>query len=67
MDYKFVAEMIKEKAAEAKDGVGVVSDEVKEKAEDFEFEEFKDEVSDAVSDEAEKLAEEIAEEVTDAE
>ena len=54
------AEMIKEKAAEAKDGVGVVADEVKDKAEDFSFEEFKDEAeeaaeaaADALSDDAE--------------
>lgn len=37
------AEKIKEKAAEAKDGVGVVADDIKDKAEDFEFEEFEDE------------------------
>lgn len=36
------AEKIKEKAAEAKDGVGVVADDIKDKAEDFEFEEFED-------------------------
>lgn len=36
------AEMIKEKAVEAKDGVGVVADDVKEKAEDFAFEEFEE-------------------------
>lgn len=34
------AEIVKEKAAEAKDGVGVVADDVKEKAEDFKFDEF---------------------------
>lgn len=36
------AEMIKEKAVEAKEGVGVVADDVKEKAEDFAFEEFEE-------------------------
>ena len=39
------AEKIKEKAAAAKDGVGVVDEEVKEKAEDFAFEEFSDEAA----------------------
>ena len=37
------AEKIKEKAAEMKDGVGVVADDVKDTAEDFEFEQFEDE------------------------
>lgn len=36
------AEMIKEKTAEAKDGVGVVADDIKDKAEDFAFEKFED-------------------------
>lgn len=39
------AEKIKEKAAEAKDGVGVVDEESKERAEDFEFEEFSEEAN----------------------
>lgn len=38
---KEAAEVINEKIAETKDGVGVVADDVKEKAEDFAFEEFK--------------------------
>ena len=44
------AEMIKEKAAEARDGVGVVDEEEKEKAEEFEFEEFEDAALDAEDD-----------------
>ena len=36
------AETIKEKAAEVRDGVGVVADDEKDKAENFEFEEFED-------------------------
>lgn len=39
------AEKIKEKAAEAKDGVGIVSDDAKEKAEEFAFEEFDEEIA----------------------
>ena len=42
------AEKIKEKANEAKDGVGVVADDVKDKACDFEFEEFKEEAVEAL-------------------
>ncbi len=54
---KEAAEVIKEKAAEAKDGVGVVADEEeKEKAEDFEFEEFEEEAAE-VSEQEEKAAE----------
>lgn len=39
------AEKIKEKAAEVKDGVGVVAEDAKEKAEDFAFEEFDEEIA----------------------
>lgn len=39
------AEKIKEKATEAKDGVGVVAEDIKDKAEDFAFEEFDAEAS----------------------
>ena len=39
------AEKIKEKAAEVKDGVGVVAEEEKDKAEDFAFEEFDEEIA----------------------
>lgn len=55
------AEMIKEKAVEAKDGVGVVADDVKEKAEDFAFEEFEEagEAQAAPADEA-ATADEVA-------
>lgn len=54
------AEKIKEKAAEAKDGIGVVSDDIKDKAEDFEFEEFEDEEIEEVL-EAEETAGEASE------
>ena len=52
------AEKIKEKAAEARDGVGVVADDVKDKAEDFEFEEFDPEDVDLEDDDAEDAASE---------
>lgn len=44
---KEAAEKVKEKASEAKDGVGVVDGEAKEKAEEFEFEQFAEEVKEA--------------------
>ena len=56
------AEMIKEKAAEAKDCVGVVADDEKDKAEDFAFEEFTDEPADAEETVADAVTEENAEE-----
>ena len=56
------AEMIKEKAAEAKDGVGVVADDEKDKAEDFAFEEFTDEPADVEETMADAVTEENAEE-----
>lgn len=43
------AEKIKEKAAEAKEGVGVVADDLKDKAEDFEFEEFEEAKAEAIA------------------
>jgi len=42
---KEAADVIMEKAAEAKDGVGVVAEDIKEKAEDFEFEAFDEETA----------------------
>ena len=59
------AEMIKEKAAEAKDGVGVVADDGKDKAEDFAFEEFTDEPADAEETVADAVTEENAEETAE--
>jgi len=62
------AEMVKEKAAEVRDGVGVVADDAKDKAEDFSFEEFKDdmeEIADVAADLAGDKVEEIKVETAD--
>ena len=59
------AELIKERAAEAKDGVGVVADDVKDMAEDFEFDEF-EEAAEEVVEEAKEAVEETVEEVAEA-
>ena len=57
------AEMIKERAAEAKEGCGVVSEDVAEKAEDFQFDEFTEEVAETVDEVKEDVAEAIEEAV----
>jgi len=62
------AEIIKEKAAEAKDGVGVVAEDAKEKAEDFSFEEFADDVKETAEEAVAAIEEKIddaAEEITE--
>jgi len=63
------AASLKEKATEVMDGVGVVSADDKEKAEDFEFEEFADDVEEAAEtaeDKVEEAVEEVAEVVEEA-
>ncbi|MDO4965652.1 MAG: hypothetical protein Q4E51_03000 [Lachnospiraceae bacterium] len=57
---KEAAVVINEKIAEAKDGVGVVADDDKEKAEDFAFEEFEEATEEAC--EAENTEKEATEE-----